>query len=281
MLPPLPHIHTHGHMHIHPGIFPLLKQIYLVTQIQIMGNALSFMYEHKHTQFSQRQQSTLIQYIHIYVAQWLVMASNFYLADMPHVGLLVMKPVSRFALQQHSQLQQVSWALLLNSPQWKMTRTDRVAWQPCSVILSHHSNFSISLAEHRGIHRGGDFATLLMPACNLLWSEWKQISDANLSYWDFVKLAILMIQKKEKRNEKENKRQVLLCLVSRLKDFSTCWIWKRSLISQLLGDVFVNVGVCRSVNSVSCVYVHVCVSVCCHWQHHVHVFVLDVSLDSQ
>lgn len=45
------------------------------------------------------------------------------------------------------------------------------------------------------------------------------------------------------------------------KDFSTCRIWKRSLISQLLGDVFVNVGVCRSVNSISCLYAHVSVSV--------------------
>lgn len=44
--------------------------------------------------------------------------------------------------------------------------------------------------------------------------------------------------RKEMRPKENRKKGTLLCLVNHSKDFSTCWIWKRSLISQLLGDVF-------------------------------------------
>lgn len=73
------------------------------------------------------------------------------------------------------------------------------------------------------------------------------------------------------------KKRVLLCLVNHSKDFSTCRIRKRSLISQLLADVFE--WMCRSVNSISCSYTHVDVSVYC-WTV-MCVFLLDVAPNSQ
>lgn len=52
--------------------------------------------------------------------------------------------------------------------------------------------------------------------------------------------------KNETKGEKKKKLDAFFfCLVNHSKDFfSTCWIQKGSLISQLLGDLSLDVGVC-------------------------------------
>lgn len=65
---------------------------------------------------------------------------------------------------------------------------------------------------------------------------------------------------KKTKKENERKRQMCLCLVNHSKDSSTCQIYrKKSLISQLLGDVFLCVGALRGVNSIRCVCSCFCV----------------------
>lgn len=119
---------------------------------------------------------------------------------------------------------------------------------PSHHMTAMYSHIILTLPFlQQNMGNGGDLAILLMLACNLLWSGESKLVMLisvieNLFNWKSL------WWKKKKRIKRGEKRQAFLCLVNHSKVFSTCRIWKISLISQLLGDVFLN-GVCRSVNS--------------------------------
>lgn len=133
---------------------------------------------------SHKDSKTLVLY-----TQWVV-ASNFFPVDMPHVELPVMKPVNTSALQQHSQLEQRSWAGL-----FKITRAedvkDRAVRQPCSVTPSHHFNF-----HQQSMGNRGDFAILLMLACHLLWSGGSKLAMLISVMGNLFSLEILLMGRK-------------------------------------------------------------------------------------
>lgn len=101
----------------------------------LIGNAVFYVRVHTHLVLTKTAKHTLT--IYTQCSDWLVMASNFYPVDMPHVGLPVMKPVNTSALQQHSQLQQGSWARLLKfSTAEDVNRQSRATAMFCYSLTS-------------------------------------------------------------------------------------------------------------------------------------------------